>query len=416
MTRNTLAAAFAICILASALTAAQPAQACNACKDKGETPCKLHKPPTAFKFLHSSWLGYSCCLGTGWKPCQKCGGGEKAEQYAKRKAELSEWVEARRTDCDMVLFGDEPKLAAELVSNPIRHAESENFRLAATSNPLPVRVCDVPEGLFDDLPIKKDLKRTFTAEQYDWILLKRAEDEFARFKEIFKGEGRFRSASTNYYKDIFKAAEGKYDVFLWGRDGHHLVCGKKFFGVAHELGVYKHGARLTAVVGGHQYTSSDENLDRYLTHMYSHLFMEAYEMEIGYDLPSWIPEGFAHYAEWKKFGDVKINCFFEKTDPVSIPAKLTVYVYTIAASGQFLPAATIIKMGYNTMDSKAHAQMWSFFHYLIEGAPRENFIKFIRELKRTRDQMAAFKAAYGYSLVQLDEPWREFVLKNYKGS
>ncbi len=392
-----------------------PVHACNACKDAKEIPCKAHRPPTAFKFLHSLWLDYKCCLGTGRKPCPKCSAeGEKADEYEKFRKRLEEWVVARRTDFDLVLFGDEPKLASELDANPVRHCESDNFRFSGNFRPLPVSHCDVPEGLFPDLPDKKVLKKQFSAEHYDWILLKRAEDAFKAFKAVFQDQGRFRSASTNYYKDIFKAAEGKYDVFLWHRGDHHQVCGRKFFGVAHEMGVYKHGARITAVVGGNEYTGTDENLDRYLTHMLNHLFVEAYDFEIGYDFPAWIPEGFAHYMEWKKFGDFKITCFFEKTDPVSIPSKASAYVLTLVTSNQHLPAASVIKMNYNSMDQKAHCEMWSFMHYLIEGAPRENFIKFMRELKRTRDQMASFKTAYGYSIIQMDEPWKEFVLKNYK--
>ena len=154
---------------------------------------------------------------------------------------------------------------------------------------------------------------------------------------------------------------------------------------------------------------------RYLTHILHHLFLEAWDIEIGYELPSWIPEGFAHYMEYKRFGDFLVTCYFERNTPVKIPAKLNVYIQKLLASRSHPSAATIIQQKYNQMDAAAHVVMFSFFHYLVEGQPRERFIAFIRGVKRQRDQLASFKAAYGFSLIQLDEAWRTWALATYRG-
>jgi len=395
-------------------TAAKPAWACSVCKDKGRVPCRLHKAPTAFSMRHSSWLMQTCCLGQGWRPCPKCRPQAAVEAFEAFRKGLEEWLVSRRKDVDILLFSDEPAAARHLTNAPIRHAESENIRLVSNAPSLPLRVCDVPEGLFTGLPGKSPRKINLGADKYDWVILKRCEEAFAAFKEVFKNQGRFASAATNYYKDVFRAAPGKYDVFLWKHIEPHKVCARKFFGAANDLGVYKHGTRLTTAIGNHRFTRNDEAVHRYLTHMVHHLFLEAYEHEIGYDFPAWIPEGFAHYMEFRKFGNFQITCFFEKPQPVSIPKKWKGYILKMVASRQAWPVASLIKMNYNTMDTKAHLQMFSLFHYLVEEAPREKFILFIQEVKRSRDQMASFKKAYGYSLIQLDEPWERFVRTRYR--
>ncbi|MHC4599482.1 MAG: hypothetical protein ACYS47_10795 [Planctomycetota bacterium] len=387
---------------------------CRSCKGKGETACRLHRPPTAFQFKHSLWFEYECCLGTGKRPCKKCEPEAIVRAFMDRRRALAEWVQERRANVDVCLFASDSSLSGLAHSATIRHAESENFRLISTSPSLPVRPCDVPEGLFPGLPSKKTQKRNFHPEHYDWICLKRCEDAFKDYKAVFLNRGHFPSAATNYHGDVFKAAEGKYDVFLWDRAGPHLVCGRVFFGMAEALGHYKHGVRMTAVVGKENYTKNDAMLHRYLTHVLHHLFIEAYEIVIGFEMPSWVPEGFAHYMEWKKFGNFRITCYFERPGPVSIPAKVKDAVLKLVLSGKALPASSVIKLGYNTMDAKAHLQIWSFFPFLIEGTPRETFIRFIQGLKRSRDQLQAFKEAYGYSLIMIDEPWKKFVLKNYR--
>jgi len=387
---------------------------CKTCGGTGEVTCRTHRPPVSFDFKHSLWLSYECCLGTGKKVCPKCKADEAVARFEKRRMMLMAWVEERRTNVDACLFSDEAGLSGIVSSGAIRHAESGNFRLVSTARPVPIRLCDVPGGLFADLPSKSPKKQVFSPEHFDWILLKRCEDAFVDFKTVFKNQGSFASAATNYHKDLFKAAEGKYDVFLWDKVAHHMVCGRKFFGSADDMGVYKHATRLTTTLGKQNYTRNDEMLHRYLTHMLHHLFLEAYKLNIGYDIPAWVPEGFAHYMEWKKFGNFKITCYFERSAPVSIPSRVKNYVLKLAASKKGLPASSLIQLNYNTMDTAAHAQIWSLFHFLIEGRDRDKFILFIQKLKHTRDQMKAFKEAYGYSILQVDEPWREFVLKTYR--
>lgn len=409
--RATAPAAMAALIL---LLCAAPARACSACKDTGRIPCRKHEPPTAFRFLHSVWLDHPC-LGLGWRPCPKCGLEAAAEAFEARRRELEAWARERRTNVDELLFSDEPRAARHLASAPLRHLESEHLRLCSNAPPLPLRSCDVPEGLFAHLPVQSPRKIQLGAEHYDWVVLKRLEDDCAAFRTVFQNQGRFASAASNYHKHVFVAAPGKYDVFLWNHADPHKVCARKFFGAANDLGVYKHGARITTPLGNHRFTRDDEAVHRYLTHMMNHLLLEAYEYEIGYDFPAWIPEGFAHYMEYRKFGDFQITCFFEKPRPVTIPRKWRSYLLKMVATGDTHPVATLIKMSYNRMDAKAHLQMFSLFHYLVEEAPREKFIRFIAEVKRTRDQMAAFKTAYGYSLLQLDEPWETFVRARYRG-
>ncbi|MHC5040553.1 MAG: hypothetical protein ACYTHM_24850 [Planctomycetota bacterium] len=387
---------------------------CKTCKGGGEVACRAHLPPTAFTLKHSNWVLYECCLGKGKRPCPKCKPADKETAFEAWKRELVAWVLERRKNVDVVLFEGEPGVSSLVGSATLRHGECENFRLVSTARPFPVRRCDVPEGLFPGLPSKDTRKRNFSPEHYDWILLKRCEDAFRDYKTVFQNDGQFRSAATNYHKDIFIAAEGKYDVFLWDRVPPHLVCGRKFFGSADEQGVYKHGTRVTTVVGGQANTRNDEMLHRYLTHMVHHLFIEAYEIVIGFEMPSWVPEGFAHYMEWKKFGDFKICCNFERRESISIPSKPKDVVLRMVTSGKAMPAASLINLKYNTMDARAHCQIWSLFHFLIEGAPRKSFIQFIKRLKHTRDQMKSFKEGFGYSLLLVDEPWREFVLKNYR--
>jgi hypothetical protein len=315
---------------------------------------------------------------------------------------------------DVALFDGEPGASKWASSGAIRHAETENFRLIATAPPQGVCLCDVPEGLFKGLPTKDQIKRIFPPEHWDWILLKRCEEAFKAYKEVFRNEGRFVSAATKAVEDPCKIAEGKYDVFLWGEVPTHLVCGRKFFGVSLEMGTYKHGIRMTVVVGNEPSTRDDNSLHRYLLHMVNHLFIEAYEICIGFDMPAWVPEGFAHYMEFKRFGDFKISCMFERNTGVSIPGRLREFTLKLVGGGKLLPAASIIQMNYNTMDSASHVEMWSFFHYLVEGTDRTNFIKFIQALKRTKNQIDAFKEAYGWSLIGLDEPWMEWVKKNYR--
>lgn len=400
-------------LVAAAGLLAPAAAACNACRDTGKATDPRHRPPTEFQAMHSSWLGEKG-LGLGWYPCPRCEDEQATRKFEAWRQKLESWVIARRQDVDMALFGDEPGLTRLAGSGIIRHAESENFRLITTAPPQAVMTCDVPEGLFPGLPSKSRQKRNFTPEQYDLILLKRAEDELAVFQEIFLQQGPFRSTATSAIEDPCKPADGKYDIFLWDDVAQHLVCARKFFGTANELGTYKHGNRMSSPVGTTPETRNDEQIHRYLTHILHHLFLEAYGGCIGFDMPAWVPESFAHYTEWKRFGDFKISCYFERKGPVSIPGRLEPYVLKLVASRQDVPAASLVKKNYNTMEREDHVQIWSLMHFLIDGQPREKFIQFIRLLKQTRDQLKAFKEAYGYSLIAVDEPWREFVMREYR--
>ncbi|GEM_PF-2709052 len=386
---------------------------CRVCRGTGKVKDPYHRPPVDFEIKHSAWLRQKG-LGLGWVPCPKCEDAEATAAFEAWRKTLGTWVRERRKDVDRVLFEGEPGFRRLAESGAIRHTESAHFRLISTAPSLPVLTCEVPEDLFPGLPSRSRQKRTFSPEQYDWILLKRAEEALEDYREIFLDRGPFKSAATAMIEDPCKPAEGKYDVFLWNNAKEHLVCARKFFGTANELGTYKHGNRMSSPVGTTPETRNDEQLHRYLTHILHHLFLEAYGGCIGFDMPAWVPEGFTHYMEYRRFGDFKITCYFERRGPVSIPSRLKPYVFKLVAGKQDLPAASLIKRNYNAMDRDVHCQIWSLMHFLIEKQPREKFIRFIRLLKRTKDQLKAFKEAYGYSLIAVDEPWRAFVLREYR--
>ena len=228
---------------------AAAADACSSCGGSGEVPCPAHRAPVAFEIRHSSFLNYACCLGTGMRLCTKCRSSAAAAKFEKRRSALQEWAAERRQNVDAALFAGEPGLSRLAESGTIRHAETENFRLIATADSQPVMLEDVPEGLFKGLPSKSESKRVFAPEHWDWIVLKRFEEEFQAYQEVFRKEGRFKSAASTQIEDACKVAEGKYDVFIWKEVPAHLVCGRKFFGVSNELGTYKHGIRMTVAIG-----------------------------------------------------------------------------------------------------------------------------------------------------------------------
>ncbi|KAA3612793.1 MAG: hypothetical protein DWQ01_03560 [Planctomycetota bacterium] len=170
----------------------------------------------------------------------------------------------------------------------------------------------------------------------------------------------------------------------------------------------------------------DQHLHNIVLHNIGHNMLDGYQF-YSYDLPVWITEGFAHWFE--RDNDPRFNMFdtvegsFHEAKSLErwAPEVRKLVMKNEAASfSSLLRRASFAELGFED-----HLVCWSKIDFLIR-TDKAKFGQFITTLKSRRNaqglpdasnmdgaQRQAFRDFYGWSLPQLEEKWKAWVLDTY---
>lgn len=128
----------------------------------------------------------------------------------------------------------------------------------------------------------------------------------------------------------------------------------------------------------------------------------------------WVYEGLAHYIEIRMFGPPVTSCQQEAAGATHWKGKnWEGNVRKLVAAGNEPPFQDILQKGADALSAKDRLFAWSYIDYLI-WLDSTRIPKFIGLMKGpqapTRD---ALKQAYGLTVGQFVDGWREFVLTEY---
>ncbi|TAH34539.1 MAG: hypothetical protein EYC70_16525 [Planctomycetota bacterium] len=170
----------------------------------------------------------------------------------------------------------------------------------------------------------------------------------------------------------------------------------------------------------------DQHVHSMVRHNLAHNFLDGYH-HYSYEMPVWITEGFAHWAEIDN--DPRFHMFdfvegvFQEPKTVSSwPAE----VRKMAVGGETVPFTQLLhRKSFAELDFEDHLMAWSKIDFLIR-TDAVKFGKFVTTLKNRRDergypdgskmddaQRDALKQFYGWTWQQAEEHWKEWVLATY---
>ncbi len=152
-----------------------------------------------------------------------------------------------------------------------------------------------------------------------------------------------------------------------------------------------------------------------IDHMVSHFLLTSY---VG-NVPPWLYEGFASWMEVKFDQASRVHCttktsYGDRTDiadKVSSSASWPELIKESVTSKTDTPFGAILGIPLNQLDYEHLSKSWSIISMLIE-TNKDGFISFCRHL-RSGDQQKALKSGLGATAEEIDEKWREWVLKKY---
>ena len=251
-------------------------------------------------------------------------------------------------------------------------------------------------------------------------------DDFPRGKyEVIAGRGTFLgygphlgmqekyllliTEKTGPYRDYMQTFIGKGGQF--SQRWHFGEVGAMFYGTAVELDNLKHDTALHS------------NVVFNLTHN----FVDGFR-GYSYDLPVWITEGFAHWAERRV--DERWNSFSHsesaRTETKSLWRWQQEARRLVGADRGTPFSLAFTWRDYGDIEFDDHVLLWSRWDYLM-SLGTDKFAAFMMLVKGrvdpktwTTDQSdlvgatrEALREAYGLTPLTLDEKWKEWVLENY---
>lgn len=175
-----------------------------------------------------------------------------------------------------------------------------------------------------------------------------------------------------------------------------------------------------------EHVRHDQHVHNFVRHNLAHNFLDGY-LHYSYDLPVWLTEGFAHWAE--QTNDPRFNMFdtvegsFHEAKAVS---DWGAEVRKIVAGGEAVPFSQLLRwLSFAELTFPSHLVCWSKFDFLVRHDPAK-LGALITALKSRRNaeglpdgshlddaQRDGFRDLYGWTLQQAEDRWKEWVLATY---
>lgn len=350
---------------------------CLKCKTEGKLPCpdKRHRG-VDLSLEHdvrycSEVKGCETCGGIGWVDCPDC---ERPDV----EAELEAWHAAYPKDKE-VADKFEEEMGFELHT-----IISEHFELVFEIDSLKVGrkrlkqhqlmhlYSERLERLYDDYVTTLHVKDGSFAQRvrvFVWWTDKDQKDGSLRFCKQSAGQG----------------------VKLLGIDPSYSVCGNKKF------------------------HKNDESLYRNLVHNVTHLLLSHQKPSewIGNKKGGWADAGLAHWFEDKYFNLCDNYCYQEQnTNQDFKGGKWKPAVRKMVTTGDYPKVGTVFSRNTDGLKLPEHAVSFSYIDFLIQKDPvmLNLMLRRMRGKTPTRDALAE---AFGYTPIQFEEAWAEWVKATY---
>ena len=170
----------------------------------------------------------------------------------------------------------------------------------------------------------------------------------------------------------------------------------------------------------------DRQVHNLLLHCLAHNFLDGFR-HYSYELPVWITEGFAHWAEQRN--DPRFNLFdtVESTfREKKVLEKWGPEVRRMVVKKEAASFASLLRRAsFAELEWEDHLVCWSKVDFLIAQGEGK-FGHFMRSLKERRDkkgfpdgshmddaQRAAFREHFGWTVPKAEEVWKGWVLEEY---
>lgn len=237
-------------------------------------------------------------------------------------------------------------------------------------------------------------------------------------KNLMSGWGRYAGEGDKYELMIFRGRSlyGEYMQNNWGlkyikpQRWNNIERDCLWFGFCQEEDEIRH----------------DQHVHNMVLHNLAHNLMDGY-CHYSYEMPVWITEGFAHWAELEN--DPRFHMFDFVEGVFQEPRNVSNWpgeVRKMVAAGDIVPFTQLLyRKSFAELDFDDHLMAWSKIDFLIKTDPVK-FGQFITTLKSRRDergysdgskmddaQRDALKKYYGWTWQQAEDQWKEWVLANY---
>ena len=231
----------------------------------------------------------------------------------------------------------------------------------------------------------------------------------------------------------FLGMKDKYLLLLWDKEGSHRGFMKAYLGRDSRFGQRWHFKETSSLL----YTVSIESEEGRLKHdtalhgnvafNVSQNLLDGFRF-YSYDLPVWVREGLGHWFERRV--DPKWNTFDQNEgSPADMKNTWKWEPYTrnlVVTGGKFAPFAEAFTWrDFGKITFNDHVAIWSRIDWLLQQEPErwQNFLfeikgRVTKEWKPDQEDLVgatreALQKAYGFSVLQFDQKWGEWVKTTY---
>lgn len=372
-------------LLLLALTAGLSAQGfdCRACKDKGQTPCKVHKKTVELErqvLFCSVAGGCKDCSGALQIDCPRCAA-PKVEQAIRARQDLvKQWLAGRRQ-----------AVGQHLDAKGLMHLETAHFHLSFA----------IPAGKVGKPARRQDGHR------YMHTFGQRLEELYAEFCKVLE----LSDADFEIKGDIYMFAEQaqhqkisplKCDAAAGSGSGQKLMGKEMVF----TMWLAPHAIR------------GDEELHRYMVHHVTHLLINHFKPHtwIYNKGHGWLDAGLAHWFEFRLAGLCTNFCHEEVKLQVGAGWEGGHFRYGVRKlldSKKLPPFAAILGKHTDELNLEQHGLAFAYVDFVIEKWGGKSLRLLLQEAKAGSDGSEALRKVCKIDPLRFDTEFRAFVKRKY---
>lgn len=222
------------------------------------------------------------------------------------------------------------------------------------------------------------------------------------------------------YVDVMSVKDGSFQqrvrVFVWWLVDDQKKGSLVFCNQGNENGVKLLGLNPTySVLGNKRQHKDDESLHRNVVHNVAHLLLshQSPMQWIGDKKGGWADAGLAHWFEDRYWERCDTYCYQEQNSNVDFKGgKWKPAVRKMVQSGDFPAVGTVMSKNTDGLTLEEHAISFSYVDFLLhtDGKMFNLLCRRLRSKTPTRDGLAE---AFGWTPIQMEEAWIEWVKETY---
>jgi len=225
----------------------------------------------------------------------------------------------------------------------------------------------------------------------------------------------FKTRATSYSGIMNR--DNKHEIYVFSNQRDYDRFTDRFTGVKASGGqeIILHADNAVGFVRPPPPRAGLNTWNNTIIHMWAHLLLEC-QIRNGYNMPSWLDAGFAHWWERREHGNYNTYCYSESRE-VGIfgSGKWRQRVRRLITSGKALSFPDFFDIkDMSSLNNRHHGLAFSILDFIINTRKKE-LRKFVRALGATDhvDQYQVFQKSFNRSVPAFDEEWRAWVRKTY---